>query len=72
MVEIITDPTVDETYVSPKLSPRKYKKGSNNASKRKYFLSAFLTPLNPLVTHRNVESRTVAMHKRMKTIVIGS
>jgi len=35
IIAIITEPIVDETYVRPKLSPRKYKKGSKNAIKTK-------------------------------------
>ena len=69
---MITDPTVDDTKVSPKLSPRKYRNGSNIARRIKYFLSPFRIGVNPFVIHKKALSKVTAMQSLIKTMVIGS
>jgi hypothetical protein len=71
IVEIRTDPTVADTYVNPKLSPRKYRKGSKAASIRNIIRSSFLILTNFFLTVRYVVKRIIEITRRKKTIVTG-
>ncbi len=72
IVEIITAPIVEDTTVSPKLSPRKYINGSKNASSMNHLISCFFNGFNCFNTLSIISKRIELISNRKKTTVNGS